>query len=884
MSLTFEKERETSVSSRVATEKRPNGACTDEQRANVANSELSLLPTLHSRKFFEPFGLTENPFSVTPDPRYLYPSVAHAEARSSLIVGTESGIGFQTLIAPPGMGKTTLLFDLLDHFKAVANTAFLFQIYSDPHDFLTSFARELGVKANGSEMGDLLNAINQMLVNGRKTAKRTILIIDEAQNLKKSVLETIRVLSNFETPSEKLLQIILSGQPQLALKLTSPGLKQLQQRISMMATLRAFTPEETQHYVRHRLAKAGCDGTPLFTPAALRLVHEHSRGVPRDINTICFNSLLLARALREMQIGADAVREVVRDLDLGNVVADAREQVHFRGAREDQPHGPVENDSEDVLAVLPSMTVQPTFPGASSGSGKTLFSAAARAKDLTGADAVAIVLGHRGEMVCRAKVGTIGPHLQSRVNHITGLAGACVRMSSIQRCDDSEIDMRVDGRLCHAQQIRSLIYVPLVKAGTLLGIYGLFSSSRNRFVHLTSDFLEGIAQEIARELGKEAMVSENQIRSSSSRITRHIPAATGSGAASKVMSSADSYSSCLFKRDEPSDSRQQNRFVAPEKSRPHARANSTGLVASPSFSGYAQKLASRQKEVFPITSNIEPLGLGSFTTETRGNQNGRTTDVNVAENHSSSRVLLLAILFVLSSMILVFIIAPQTRRALNSEARTTMRKASFASPARLNSKTTSHPEPWPYLSNFADPSESIAYIKKGKSMASSTSFEKLRTAASAQQVSAEYELAMRYAQGSGVPQNYSEAVRWFERAAEQGSASAQWKLGLAYLNGIGIVRGEAKAAQWIQRAANQGNPLAQVALSQLYLEGRGVEKDLTTSYTWASIASQNLGADQAPNLDLIRSELTQKQLANANRDIAIVAHRVRNRVNRIELQ
>src|SRR6266700_2403498 len=171
------------------------------------------------------------------------------------------------------------------------------------------------------------------------------------------------------------------------------------------------------------------------------------------------------------------------------------------------------------------------------------------------------------------------------------------------------------------------------------------------------------------------------------------------------MPPADSYDPYLSERDEPWHSREQNRFAAPEKSRPQARANSTGLATIPSFSGYAQQPATRQKEVLPITSNIGPLGLGLFTTETRGNQNGRTTDVNVAENHSSSRVLLLAILFVLSSVILVFIIAPQIRRALSSEARTTMRKSSFASPARLHPTKASHPEPWPYISNFADPSE-----------------------------------------------------------------------------------------------------------------------------------------------------------------------------------
>jgi general secretion pathway protein A len=279
-------------------------------------------------------GIRENPFGVTPNPRYLYESRTHAEARSSLIVGIECGAGFQALIAPPGMGKTTILLSVLELFKDVARTAFLFQIQGDSRDFLRYLLLDLGCDAHDSDRVRMQDALNQLLIREHRAGRHTIIIIDEAQSLDVSVLETIRLLSNFETPSKKLLQIILAGQPRLAQRLANPELAQLSQRLSILTTLIPFDLEDTRNYIEHRLRIAGYQGPPLFTPAGLRLIWERSRGVPRDINTICFNALLLAR---QKQIDAAILQEVVADRDLNlprlvsDVAATAKQETHAVG-------------------------------------------------------------------------------------------------------------------------------------------------------------------------------------------------------------------------------------------------------------------------------------------------------------------------------------------------------------------------------------------------------------------------------------------------------------------------------------------------------------------------------------------------------------------------
>src|ERR1700686_3142610 len=180
------------------------------------------------------YGLLEQPFGVTPDPRFLYLSPAHREALASLYYGIESGRGFMALIAKPGMGKTTLLFQLLEKFRGNAHTAFLFQTQCNSREFMRFLLAELGCESYEQDFVRMHDEFNKLLLQEARAGKRFIIVIDEAQNLDPSVLETIRLLSDFETPRAKLLQIILAGQPQLADKLASRNLSQLKQRISLL--------------------------------------------------------------------------------------------------------------------------------------------------------------------------------------------------------------------------------------------------------------------------------------------------------------------------------------------------------------------------------------------------------------------------------------------------------------------------------------------------------------------------------------------------------------------------------------------------------------------------------------------------------------------------
>jgi general secretion pathway protein A len=277
---------------------------------------IQRISELRPKLFYEGWGISENPFGVTPDPRYLYQSKTHAEAISSLVIGVECGVGFQALIAPPGMGKTTVLMDVLEQFKEVACTGFLCQPQGNSSDLLRSLIAELEGEAHESDLVEMQEVINNLLLREKRAGKLTIVIIDEAQSLTTSVLETVRLLSNFETSTDKLLHIILAGQPQLAERLASPEAAQLSQRISVLTTLVSFDLEDTAKYVDHRLKVAGYRRKPLFSPAALNLIWEHSRGTPRTINKLCFNAMLVARSAEQKQIDSEIIQEVVSDLDL----------------------------------------------------------------------------------------------------------------------------------------------------------------------------------------------------------------------------------------------------------------------------------------------------------------------------------------------------------------------------------------------------------------------------------------------------------------------------------------------------------------------------------------------------------------------------------------
>ena len=271
------------------------------------------------------YGMREQPFGVTPDPHYLYLSPTHREALASLIYGIEAGRGFMALIAKPGMGKTTLLFQLLERLGNSARTVFLFQTQCDPCEFFHYLLSDMGIDSKDQDLAGMHGQLNQVLLAEARAGRPFVLIIDEAQNLADSVLETVRLLSDFETPRAKLMQIILAGQPQLAAKLALPSLVQLRQRISLFACLEPLSQQETRAYIDHRLKVAGYTRSGLFTPEAMEMITARGRGIPRDINNLCFNALSLGFALQKKKIDAAIMHEVLADLSLGTLVEEPSE-------------------------------------------------------------------------------------------------------------------------------------------------------------------------------------------------------------------------------------------------------------------------------------------------------------------------------------------------------------------------------------------------------------------------------------------------------------------------------------------------------------------------------------------------------------------------------
>ena len=261
------------------------------------------------------YGLREEPFGVTPDPRFLCATPTYQEAQATLEYGIRSGRGFTALIARPGMGKTTLLFHLLERYSRVARTAFIFLTQCDSREFMRYLMSELGASTGETDFVRLQEQFGQLLVREAQAGKKVIAVVDEAQNLDVSVLETVRLLSDFETPRAKLLHIILTGQPELADRLASAALLQLRQRISHLVRLEPLNAAEVNRYIDHRLRLAGYSGAPLFTAEARAAIAQRSEGIPRTINNLCFNALSLGCALQRRSIGADILAEVSADLD-----------------------------------------------------------------------------------------------------------------------------------------------------------------------------------------------------------------------------------------------------------------------------------------------------------------------------------------------------------------------------------------------------------------------------------------------------------------------------------------------------------------------------------------------------------------------------------------
>ena len=262
------------------------------------------------------FGLSEKPFAITPDPRYLYLSERHAEALAHLLYGINESGGFIQLTGEVGTGKTTVVRTLLSRVPHHADVAVILNPHVSPVELLLTICEELGLPIQDGDRGSvkqMVDALNKRLLSAHAEGRRIIVIVDEAQNLSAETLEQVRLLTNLETPTQKLLQIILIGQPELRELLDRSELRQLAQRITGRYHLKPLSREETQGYVRHRLRVAGAVGE-IFTQGALREVHRLSKGIPRVINVSCDRALLGAYTEETRKITAGLVRRAAGEV------------------------------------------------------------------------------------------------------------------------------------------------------------------------------------------------------------------------------------------------------------------------------------------------------------------------------------------------------------------------------------------------------------------------------------------------------------------------------------------------------------------------------------------------------------------------------------------
>lgn len=266
------------------------------------------------------FGLRANPFSANPDPRFLLLTRNTREVLACLNYGVQNRKGFMVLSGEVGTGKTTLLQKLLQSLKGSnVATAFVFNPRLDVLGFLHFLMADFGIRCESREKSDMLLQLNHWLLSRYRAGETAALIVDEAQNLSSELLEEIRLLTNLETSSEKLLQIVLAGQPELDVQLRQPDLRQLRQRIMFRCRTFPLSNEDLQLYIQERVRVAGGDGAPVFTPEAIEAVYRYSQGIPRVVNLLCEHSLITAYAEQARPVPHTIVEDVATEFELDEI-------------------------------------------------------------------------------------------------------------------------------------------------------------------------------------------------------------------------------------------------------------------------------------------------------------------------------------------------------------------------------------------------------------------------------------------------------------------------------------------------------------------------------------------------------------------------------------
>jgi len=266
------------------------------------------------------FGLRESPFNVNPDPRYLFLTRQIQEALAGLTYGIQNRKGFILLTGEVGTGKTTLLNRLLGWLRGQRMaTAYIFNSRLGVTDLFDLIIAEFEIPCESRDKSQVILRLNQWLLERYRAGETAVLIVDEAQNLSGEVLEEIRLLTNLETSTEKLLQIVLTGQPELEEKLKAPQVRQLRQRITLRCRTAPLTLEETFGYIAERLRIAGANGEPIFSKEAIETVHTYSCGIPRVVNLLCEHSMINAYVDSLRPVPAHIVEEVAREFQLDEI-------------------------------------------------------------------------------------------------------------------------------------------------------------------------------------------------------------------------------------------------------------------------------------------------------------------------------------------------------------------------------------------------------------------------------------------------------------------------------------------------------------------------------------------------------------------------------------